>query len=131
MRNQIYIGNLAFTASKTDLQTLCAEFGEIANIHIPVDRASGKPRGFAFVTFADEDAATKSLALNNMQFLTRQIRVNLANSPKEDDRGGSTGGGRPGGPGGRPSGDRGGFGGGRGGDRGGFGGGGGRGRYED
>ena len=106
MRNQIYIGNLAFTASKTDLQTLCAEFGEIANIHIPVDRASGKPRGFAFVTFADEDAATKSLALNNMQFLSRQIRVNLANSPKEDDRGGSTGGGRPGGSG-RPSGDRG------------------------
>ncbi len=124
MRNQIYIGNLAFTASKTDLQTLCAEYGEIANIHIPVDRASGKPRGFAFVTFADEDAATKSLALNNMQFLSRQIRVNLANSPKQDDRGGSTGG-RPSGGAGRPSGDRGG----RGGDRGGFGGG--RGRYED
>lgn len=122
MRNQIYIGNLAFTASKTDLQTLCAEFGEIANIHIPVDRASGKPRGFAFVTFADEDAATKSLALNNMQFLSRQIRVNLANSPKQDDRGGSDD--RSSG-GGRPSGDRGG----RGGDRGGFGGG--RGRYED
>ncbi len=120
MRNQIYIGNLAFTASKTDLQTLCAEFGEIANIHIPVDRASGKPRGFAFVTFADEDAATKSLALNNMQFLNRQIRVNLANSPKQDDRGG-----RPAGGAGRPMGDRGG----RGGDRGGFGGG--RGRYED
>lgn len=126
MRNQIYIGNLAFTASKTDLQTLCAEFGEIANIHIPVDRASGKPRGFAFVTFADEDAATKSLALNNMQFLSRQIRVNLANSPKQDDRGGSTGG-RPSGGAGRPSGDR--DRGGRGGDRGGFGGG--RGRYED
>lgn len=116
MRNQIYIGNLAFTASKPDLQALCAEFGEIANIHIPVDRASGKPRGFAFVTFADEEAATKSLALNNMQFLSRQIRVNLANSPKQDDRGGRTGGGRPGG-----AGDRGG--------RGGFGGG--RGRYED
>lgn len=123
MRNQIYIGNLAFTASKTDLQTLCAEFGEIANIHIPVDRASGKPRGFAFVTFADEDAATKSLALNNMQFLNRQIRVNLANSPKQDDRGG-----RPAGGAGRPMGDRGDRGG-RGGDRGGFGGG--RGRYED
>lgn len=121
MRNQIYIGNLAFTASKTDLQTLCAEFGEIANIHIPVDRASGKPRGFAFVTFADEDAATKSLALNNMQFLNRQIRVNLANSPKQDDRGGRPAGGGAG----RPMGDRGG----RGGDRGGFGGG--RGRYED
>lgn len=128
MRNQIYIGNLAFTASKTDLQTLCAEFGEIANIHIPVDRASGKPRGFAFVTFADEDAATKSLALNNMQFLSRQIRVNLANSPKQDERGGSTGG-RPGGSG-RPSGGGAGDRGGRGSDRGGFGGGG-RGRYED
>ena len=126
MRNQIYIGNLAFTASKPDLQALCAEFGEIANIHIPVDRASGKPRGFAFVTFADEEAATKSLALNNMQFLSRQIRVNLANSPKQDDRGGSTGG-RPGG--GRPGGGAGGDRGGRGGDRGGFGGG--RGRYED
>lgn len=130
MRNQIYIGNLAFTASKPDLQTLCAEFGEIANIHIPVDRASGKPRGFAFVTFADEDAATKSLALNNMQFLNRQIRVNLANSPKEDERGG----GAPrssGRPSGGFGGDRGGFGGGRGSDRGGFGGGRGRGGYED
>lgn len=83
MRNQIYIGNLAFSATKEDLQKLCEEFGEITNIHIPKDRNSGRPRGYAFVTFVDEASANKALTLNELNFLNRPIRVNLANAPKE------------------------------------------------
>jgi RNA recognition motif-containing protein len=134
MKNQLFIGNLAFSTTDADLEEAFSSFGEIQAIKIPTDRATGRVRGFAFVTFSSADDAEKALSLNNTELNGRPIRVNMAEDKKEGGGGMGGGGGRSGGGGGfgggaGGSGGRsggGGFGGGSGGGRGGNSGGGGR-----
>jgi len=115
MGSKVFVGNLDFNTSKTEVQTLFSEVGEIRDVFLPTDRESGRPRGFAFVEFAnDADAAKAIERFNGYQLSGRALRVNAA-----DDR---PRGGRPAGGGGGYAG-RGGGGGGYGG--GGYGGGGG------
>lgn len=112
MGSKVFVGNLDYNTRREEVQTLFAEVGEIRDVFLPTDRETGRPRGFAFVEFAnDEDAAKAIEKFNGHQLGGRALRVNAA----EDRPRGAGGGG-----GGR------GFGGG-GGGRGGFGGGGGRG----
>ena len=112
MGSKVFVGNLDYNTRREEVQTLFAEVGEIRDVFLPTDRETGRPRGFAFVEFAnDEDAAKAIEKFNGYQLGGRALRVNAA----EDRPRGAGGGG-----GGR------GFGGG-GGGRGGFGGGGGRG----
>src|SRR5437764_5366433 len=117
MASKVFVGNLDFNTTKTEVQTLFSEIGEIRDVFLPTDRESGRPRGFAFVEFAnDADAAKAIEKFNGYQLGGRALRVNAA-----EDR---PRGGRPAGGGGGFAGRGGGYGGGGGGYAGGGGGGG-------
>lgn len=106
---KMYVGNLSFDTTKQDLESLFSEHGTVTDVHLPTDRESGRPRGFAFVTMDSKgamDAAIKTLDGQNVD--GRNIKVNEA-QPREERSGGYCGGGGGGGYGGG--------GGGRGGDR--------------
>jgi RNA recognition motif-containing protein len=119
----IYIGNLSFQAEQEDLLDLFSQYGEVAKCSLPLDRETGRKRGFAFVEMANEADEQKAVDdLQNVEWMGRMIRVNKA-TPRQGGGGGGGGGGGRGGYGGG-GGGRGGYGGG-GGDRGGYGGGGG------
>lgn len=133
--SKLYVGNLSFQTSEDELRSHFEQFGAVTDIYVAMDKFTGRPRGFAFITMGtDEEAKTAIEKTNGVQLGGRALQVNEAR-PKEDrPSGGGFGGGgeRRGGFGGG-GGGRGGFGGGggrggRGGDRGGFGGGG-RDRY--
>src|SRR5436853_4841539 len=131
MPSKVFVGNLDFNTTKTEVQNLFSEIGEIRDVYLPMDRMSGRPRGFAFVEFAsDEDAAKAIEKFNGYQLSGRALRVNAAEDRPRTGGGGRPGGGGFGGP--RPDfsggGDFGGGGGDYGGGGGGYGGGGGGGR---
>ena len=127
MDAKMYVGNLSYDATDTDIRELFEAHGTVSDVFIVKDRESGRPRGFAFVTMSEKsemDAAIE--ALNGADFMGRNLAINEAR-PREERSGGGGGGGGRGGFGG----GRGGYGGGGGGGgRGGFGGGG-RGRGGD
>ncbi len=142
MGNRLYVGNLSFNATETDLMDLFGQAGQVKDVALIQDRVTGKSRGFAFVTMTtDEEAATAISTLNGKNIEGRTITVNEARPREERPSGGGGGGGRGGYSGG--GGDRGGggggysggggYGGGSGGGYGGGGGGGGdrRGGYSD
>ncbi len=126
MNTKMYVGNLPFTATETDLRQLFSDYGTVTDLFLPVDHVSGRPRGFAFVTMDSPTAMSEAIqALNEKDFMGRNLAINEAR-PKEDRPSG--GGGGYGGGGGGGGGGRGGYskgGGGGGGGRGGYGGGGG------
>lgn len=105
---KMYVGNLSFNTTKQDLESLFSEHGTVTDVHLPTDRESGRPRGFAFVTMDSKgamDAAIKNLDGQNVD--GRNIKVNEA-QPREERGGGGGGGGYGGGGGGGRGGDRGG-----------------------
>jgi len=125
----IYVGNLSFQAEREDLLDLFGQYGEVRQCSLPLDRETGRKRGFAFVELADDAAEQKAIDdLQDVEWMGRMIRVNKA-TPREGGGGGSGGGrgGYGGGGGNRGGGNRGGGGGGYGGGSGdgGYGGGGG------
>ena len=137
----IYVGNLSFSTTEPELEEAFAAHGAVDRVKIISDRETGRSRGFAFVTMKDNDAANAAIeALNETEFMGRNLRVREAEDRRQQrggdrggrggygggrgGRGGYGGGGDRGGRGGYGGGDRGGYGGGdRGGDRGGYGGG--------
>jgi RNA recognition motif-containing protein len=122
MKN-LFVGNMSFQTTEADLRALFEPFGQVARVHIAMDRETGRSRGFAFVEMPnDAEAAAAMQSLDGKDLGGRNLKVNEAR-PKEASS-------VPRGPrGGGPGGDRGGSGGGRGGERGG--GGGGRGRFSN
>ncbi len=121
----IYVGNLAFSATDEDLRNAFEQFGEVSAVNIIIDRETGRSRGFAFVEMADAEGAKEAIDnLNGASISGRNVTVNEAR-PRAPRGGGGGGGGYGGGGGG----GRGGYGGGGGGGRGGYGGGGGGGGY--
>jgi RNA recognition motif-containing protein len=123
MGNRLYVGNLSFNATETDLMDIFGQAGTVKDVALIQDRVTGKSRGFAFVTMStDQEAAAAVSQLNGKSVEGRTITVNEAR-PREE---------RPSGGGGGYSGGGGGYGGGGGGGErrggGGYGGGGGGGR---
>jgi RNA recognition motif-containing protein len=115
MGNKLYVGNLPFNTTETDLQDLFAQAGPVNEVVLMQDKFTGKSRGFAFVTMATDADATNAITQFNGKALEgRPLTVNEARPREERPAGGGGGGYRGGGGGGR-----GGGGGGRGGDRGG------------
>ena len=128
MSNKLFVGNLSFNTTENDLQDAFAAHGTVVEANLMMDRMSGRPRGFGFVTMSSPAEAQAAIAaLNGKEMDGRALTVNEA-KPREERPGGGGGGfGGGGGGGGRGYGGGGG-GGGR--ERsGGGGGGGGRGRY--
>ncbi|MCB0418959.1 MAG: RNA-binding protein [Bdellovibrionales bacterium] len=118
MARKLYVGNLPYSITEGDLESMFTEHGSVDSARLILDRASGRSKGFGFVEMSsDEEAENAISALNGKELDGRAIVVNEARPPAP----------RSGGFGGGGGGGRGGYGGGGGGGRGGFGGGGGRG----
>jgi hypothetical protein len=90
MGSKVFVGNLDYNTRREEVQGLFAQVGEIRDVFLPTDRETGRPRGFAFVEFAnDEDAAKAIEKFNGYQLGGRALRVNAA----EDRPRGAPGGG--------------------------------------
>lgn len=115
MGRKLYVGNLAYGVSSSDLQKLFEPFGTVESAQVIMDRESGRSKGFGFVEMgSDQEAQAAIAAMNGKETEGRQLTVNEAR-PREDRGGGGGGGGRGGGRGGYGGGGgRGGYGGGRG-----------------
>jgi len=123
MGKKLYVGNLAYTITDSDLQRIFEEHGTVVSAQVIMDRETGCSKGFGFVEMSsDAEAQTAIDSLNAKDIEGRPLTVNEARPKPEGGRGGG-GGGRGGYGGG--GGGRGGYGGGGGGGRGGYGGGGG------
>jgi RNA recognition motif-containing protein len=120
MGTRLYVGNLSFSSTSETVREAFAQIGEVTDVHIVTDRASGQSRGFGFVTMGSPAEAQKAIeAMNGASLDGRALRVNEAE--ERPQRSGGGGGGGFGGGGGHGGGDRrrggGGGGGGGGGDR--------------
>ncbi len=111
--SKVFVGNVSFDTTRERLEALFAPMGEITEIVVPTDRDSGRPRGFAFVTFASAESASQAIAkLDGVELDGRNLRVNEAVERTGRPMGGGAGfgrpfgGGRPGGPPSRPKGSR-------------------------
>ena len=75
----IYVGNLSFDAEVEDLQHLFADYGSVRKCSLPLDRDTGRKRGFAFIEMADANDETKAITdLQDVEWMGRMIRVNKA-----------------------------------------------------
>ena len=115
MGKKLYVGNLPYTATDSDLQSMFEAHGAVQSAQVVMDRDTGRSKGFGFVEMETNEAAQAAIsALNGQDFAGRSLTVNEAR-PREE-RGGGGGGGRGGygggGGGGRRSGGGGGGGGG-------------------
>ena len=98
---KIYVGNLSFNTTQETLEDTFAEFGEVTEAAIITDRETGRPRGFAFVTMADDESGKAAIEqLNGQELDGRTLTVNEA-KPRENRGGGGGRGGYGGGGGGR------------------------------
>lgn len=114
MNNKLYVGNLSFNTTENDLHDAFAAHGTVVEANLMVDRETGRPRGFGFVTMSSPDEAQRAIdAMNGSSLDGRPLTVNIARPREERPSGGGGGGGGRGGYGGG-GGGRGGGGGGRG-----------------
>ncbi len=106
---KLYLGNLPFSASDEDIREAFSAYGTIEDLFIPLDRETNRPRGFAFITLADDDQARKAIEeMDGADLQGRNLRVNEAEERRpQQNRGGAGGGDRRGG-GGRDNDRRGG-----------------------
>ena len=120
MSNKLFVGNLSFNITENDLNDAFAAHGTVTETNLMMDRATGRPRGFGFITMASAEEAQKAIdGMNGKSIDGRALTVNVAKPREERAPGGGVGGRREYGGGGG-----GGYGGGGGGGRDG-----GRGRY--
>ena len=92
MGNRLYVGNLSFNATETDLMDLFGQAGQVKDVALIQDRVTGKSRGFAFVTMTtDQEAATAISQLNGKSIDGRTISVNEARPREERPSGGGGG----------------------------------------
>ncbi|MEM9644903.1 MAG: RNA-binding protein [Planctomycetota bacterium] len=112
----IYVGNLAFSATDDDLRGAFEQYGQVDTVNIIMDRETGRSRGFAFVEMSDDEGAKEAIEnLNGASIAGRNVTVNEARPRAPRGGGGGGRGGYGGGGGGGRGGDRGGYGGGGGG----------------
>lgn len=95
MSKRIYVGNLPFSASDSEVRSLFEEFGPVQAVDLVSDRETGRPRGFGFVEMDDEAADAAIAALNGRDMGGRALKINEAR-PRRGGGGGGGGGGRGG-----------------------------------
>jgi RNA recognition motif-containing protein len=96
MSAKLFVGNLSFNITENDLQDAFAAHGTVLEANLMMDRLTGRPRGFGFVTMSTPEEAQKAIdALNGKELAGRALTVNIAR-PREDrpSHGGGGGGGR-------------------------------------
>ena len=95
MNNKIFVGNLSFNTTENDLQDAFAAHGTVTETNLMMDRATGRPRGFAFVTMGTAEEAQKAIeALNGSDLDGRSLTVNVAKPREERPAGGRESAGR-------------------------------------
>ena len=86
----IFVGNLPFRAEQEDVAELFAPFGEVANCALPLERDTGRKRGFAFVELVDPDSEDRAIdALQGAELMGRPLRINKAEPRSPGGGGGS------------------------------------------
>jgi len=81
---RIYVGNLSYTVEDEELKELFTQYGAVESAYVPTDRATGRPRGFAFLEMPDRTQAQSAIqALNGKDLKGRPIVVNEAR-PREE-----------------------------------------------
>jgi RNA recognition motif-containing protein len=101
MSIKIYVGNLSFDSTESDLQGLFSTYGEVESAKVIVDQFTSKSRGFAFIEMTNREEGLKAIQeLDSKDLGGRSLKVNEA-KPKTDSRGGGGGGRNGGGGGGR------------------------------
>ena len=96
MSTKLYVGNLPYDTSESDLQTLFEGAGQVSTVSIVRDRATGQPRGFAFVEMSDSEGAQRAISeLDRRELGGRSLTVNEARPMQpRSNGGGGFGGGR-------------------------------------
>ena len=93
MSTKLYVGNLPYETSETDIQTLFESVGTVSSINVVRDRATGRPRGFAFVEMSDADGARRAISeLDRHDYGGRSLTVNEAKPMVPRGDGGGFGG---------------------------------------
>jgi RNA recognition motif-containing protein len=91
----IYVGNLSYDVTQDDLNAVFAEYGTVKRVQLPLDRETGRPRGFGFVEMSTEAEETAAIeALDGAEWMGRDLRVNKAKPREERSGSGGGGGGR-------------------------------------
>jgi len=95
MKN-LFVGNLAFQTTESDLRVLFEPFGQVGRVHMAMDRDTGRARGFGFVEMANDDEAKNAIAaLDGKEVGGRKVTVNEARPREQRGSGGhGRGGGR-------------------------------------
>jgi cold-inducible RNA-binding protein len=89
MSNKLYVGNLSFNTTENDLEDAFAAHGTVLEANLMVDRATGRPRGFGFVTMSSPEEAQKAIdALHGQSLDGRVLTVNVARPREERPVGG-------------------------------------------
>lgn len=75
----VYVGNLSYDVTKEDIESVFAEYGTVGRVSLPIDRETGRPRGFAFVEMGSSEEEDKTIeALDGAEWMGRELRVNKA-----------------------------------------------------
>ena len=89
----IFVGNLPFRAEQEDVSELFSPFGDVVNCALPLERDTGRKRGFAFVEMADSEAEDRAIeALQGAELMGRPLRINKAEPRGSAPRRGGGGG---------------------------------------
>ncbi len=89
MSTKLFVGNLSFNTTENDLQDAFAAHGTVVEANLMVDRMSGRPRGFGFVTMGSPEEAQKAIeAMNGKPLDGRNLTVNIARPKEERPAGG-------------------------------------------
>jgi cold-inducible RNA-binding protein len=92
MNEKLFVGNLSYNTTENDLQDAFAAHGTVVETNLMVDRNTGRPRGFAFVTMGSAEEAQKAVsAMNGKQLDGRALTVNVARPREERPQGGGGG----------------------------------------
>ena len=75
---KLYVGNIDYAATEAELASYFGQFGAVEFVNIPVNRYTGKARGFGFVSFISKEDAERAMSLHGSEFKGRQIQVNFA-----------------------------------------------------
>jgi heterogeneous nuclear ribonucleoprotein A1/A3 len=77
-QRKLYVGNLPFSLSEADIEQTFSACGDIEHVKLITDRETGRPRGFAFVTFSTQQGADQALSKHGEEMEGRQIVVSVA-----------------------------------------------------
>lgn len=87
METRLFVGNLSFKLTENDLLDVFSPYGDVMQVRIILDRETGRPRGFGFVTMGSEEDANKAIdALNGQNVEGRPLTVNIARPREERPR---------------------------------------------